>query len=303
MPAAAGQDVKVWQKAFQELIQEVKPRHQWTLTLDKGLVPNSLLPGWAQYQQWAFARFKCSLCSRSWASAHVCVLSHMRWSKTESKGQVRMRIFAQRCKKCAQPPFEVPEFTEENTSRILNNLVLQILKRCYREGPKSAEEIPTIKDTPLEGPHDTNNCEACLQGSCAQSGLDLAKRPPVSPLLPAISSPNGGIPTYHSSPARSSPTGDAAPRNARAKKGQVLPNPWFSEPPPARSPRANTTYGAESIIHVSSIPNSYPHVVQNCTPHYSNPGCDISGICCCNSKVCCSLIILILIVVLWWWFS
>lgn len=56
MPVVTGQDAKVWQKVFQELIQEVKPRHQWTLTLDKGLTPNTLQPGWAQYQQWAFAR-------------------------------------------------------------------------------------------------------------------------------------------------------------------------------------------------------------------------------------------------------
>lgn len=56
MPAAEGQDVKVWQKVFQELIHQVRPWHQWTLTLDNSLIPNTLQPGWAQYQQQVFAR-------------------------------------------------------------------------------------------------------------------------------------------------------------------------------------------------------------------------------------------------------
>ena len=49
-------DMKVWKRVFQELIQEVKPYHTWQLTLDKGLLPNILKPGWAQYQQQTFAR-------------------------------------------------------------------------------------------------------------------------------------------------------------------------------------------------------------------------------------------------------
>uniref|UniRef100_A0A8C9P5X5 3CxxC-type domain-containing protein n=1 Tax=Spermophilus dauricus TaxID=99837 RepID=A0A8C9P5X5_SPEDA len=171
--------VVTWRQVFQMLIQEVKPWHKWTLTADKGLLPNVLQPGWMQYQLWTFARFQCSSCSRSWASAHVQVLFHMHWSEKKHRGQVKMRVFAQRCKKCPQPPFEVPEFTQENISRVLNNLVIRILKKCYREGFKIVEEIPAIKDICLQGPHDSKNCEACLQGSCAQSGLGLAKESPV----------------------------------------------------------------------------------------------------------------------------
>ena len=70
-----------------------------------------------------------------WSGFPTQVLFHMHWSEGESRGQVKMRVFAQSCQKCSQPSFEVPEFTEENISRILNNLVLQILKKCYRENP------------------------------------------------------------------------------------------------------------------------------------------------------------------------
>ncbi|XP_037705233.1 receptor-transporting protein 3 [Choloepus didactylus] len=181
------QDIEVWKQVFQELIQEVKPWHRWTLELDKDLQPYVPEQGWTQYKQWTFARFRCSFCSRSWASAQVQVLFHMHWRKRKSRGRVKMRIFFQRCHKCSQPQFEVPEFTQENISRVLSNLVFRILKKCYREGFESMEEIPTIKDISLEGPHDSNNCEACLQDFCAWSRLDLGLKPLIPSSQPAPS--------------------------------------------------------------------------------------------------------------------
>ncbi|XP_012885673.1 PREDICTED: receptor-transporting protein 3 [Dipodomys ordii] len=179
--AARTQDIEIWKQVFQELIQEVKPWHKWTLEWDKDILPDSPKPGWVKWQQKAFARFQCSSCSRNWASGHIQVLFYMRWNKQRHQGQVKMRTFAQRCKKCPSSPFEVPEFTLENISRILNNLVLQILKKCYKEGFKPMEEVSVIKDTELEGPHDSTNCEACLQGFCAQSYGGLVTQRPSSP--------------------------------------------------------------------------------------------------------------------------
>ncbi|XP_069873667.1 receptor-transporting protein 3 [Dipodomys merriami] len=179
--AARTQDIEVWKQVFQELIQEVKPWHKWTLEWDKDILPDSSKPGWVKWQQKAFARFQCSSCSRNWASGHIQVLFYMHWNKKKHQGQVKMRTFAQRCKKCPSSPFEVPEFTLENISRILNNLVLQILQKCYKEGFKPMEGVSVIKDTELEGPHDSTNCEACLQGFCAQSYGGLATQRPSSP--------------------------------------------------------------------------------------------------------------------------
>ncbi|XP_003926319.2 receptor-transporting protein 3 [Saimiri boliviensis] len=161
-------DTRVWKQMFQELMREVKPWHRWALTPDRGLRPDVLKPGWMQYQQWTSARFQCSSCSRNWNSSQVLVLFHMHWSEEKSRGQVKMRVFTQGCKKCPQPLFEAPEFTQENTSRVLKNLVFQILKKCYRERFQLTEEVPVIKDISLEGSHDSDHCEACLQGFCAQ---------------------------------------------------------------------------------------------------------------------------------------
>ncbi|KAL1782695.1 receptor-transporting protein 3 [Sigmodon hispidus] len=179
------EDIEVWQHIFQELIQEVKPWHKWTLTPHKDLLPDVLKPGWTQYQQKTFARFHCSSCSRSWASGHVLMIFHMHWYKKKGKGLVKMRVFTQRCNKCPEAPFAAPEFTRDNISRILNNLLLRILKKCYGEGFKEMSEIPLLGDTSLEGPHDSNNCEACLQGFCAQSSSGLASKAPACPLSPS----------------------------------------------------------------------------------------------------------------------
>ncbi|XP_057562376.1 receptor-transporting protein 3 [Hippopotamus amphibius kiboko] len=280
-----GQDMKVWKQVFQELIREVKPWHTWKLTLDKNLLPNILKPGWKQYQQWTFARFQCSSCSRNWASAQVQVLFHMHWSEGESRGQVKMRVFAQRCQKCSQASFEVPKFTEENISRILNNLVLQILKKCYREG-FMLEDIPMIKEISLEGPHDSNNCEACLHGFCAQSELGPVSL--ISLLPPTRSSTILGITTETPSPTRSSTRGDAV------KKKKVLPRPWFPKParaeslPTSWSPRANTDFQAERRD------NNF----DNCTfnSYTAQPTRSLGVNCCCCS--CCLILIIILIVII-----
>lgn len=209
----------------------------------------------------------------------------MHWSKRESKGQVKMRIFAQRCQKCTNPPFEIPEFTEENISRILNNLVFRILKKCYKEGFKPMKEIRTVKDNYIEGPHDTNNCEACLQGFCAQSGLGLTTQPPVSLTLPVISLPTTvRTPIHKPSPTKSSTTAGVVTEGASVKKREVSPNPWFPKPTQAASLRANTNYHVETRIQVPhSSENFYSHTAQNPTRR--------------NVDICCCLIILILITV------
>ncbi|XP_011355768.1 receptor-transporting protein 3 [Pteropus vampyrus] len=267
------QEMEVWQQEFQELIQAEKPWDQWTLKLDRRLTPNLLQPYWKQHQQSVFARFQCSRCSRSWASAQVQVLFHMHWNKRTSMGQVKMRVFAQRCRKCSQPSFEIPEFTEENISRILNNLVSKILKECYGERFKSMEEIPTIKDCPLKGAHDSDNCEACLRGFCARRGLDLATQSRTSPSFFSTSS-SEEISSSTPSPTRSSTTEDSVTGNTQMKKEEAL-----------HRPRANSNHQGQSIIQVSTLGEDlYSHIAQNLT-HRNVVVC------------CCAIIVLILIVV------
>ncbi|XP_008149850.2 receptor-transporting protein 4 [Eptesicus fuscus] len=174
-------DVGAWEQKFQELMQEVKPRHRWTLKLDETLQPDCVAQGGKQYQQKAFGRFRCSSCRRNWASAQVQVLCHMYLEPRESQGHVFMRLFAQRCQKCSGAQFEKPEFSIESAMRILNNLVYRIWERCYGNGIRKFSEIPVIPELPLEGSHDMSNCEACNLGFCVMSLQNCMTKPSNSP--------------------------------------------------------------------------------------------------------------------------
>ncbi|EAW78148.1 receptor-transporting protein 4 [Homo sapiens] len=182
-------DFWTWEQTFQELIQEAKPRATWTLKLDGNLQLDCLAQGWKQYQQRAFGWFRCSSCQRSWASAQVQILCHTYWEHWTSQGQVRMRLFGQRCQKCSWSQYEMPEFSSDSTMRILSNLVQHILKKYYGNGTRKSPEMPVILEVSLEGSHDTANCEACTLGICGQ-GLKSCMTKPSKSLLPHLKTGN-----------------------------------------------------------------------------------------------------------------
>ncbi|XP_059247289.1 receptor-transporting protein 4 isoform X1 [Mustela nigripes] len=174
-------DIRTWEQTFQELMQQEKPRATWTLKLDEKLEPEYLAEGWKQYQQKGFGRFQCSSCRRNWASAQVHILCHMHLEPRKSQGQVIMRLFAQRCQKCSWSRFENPEFSPESAMRILKNVVRRILEKFYGNGFRKFPELPIIREVPLDGSHDTKNCEACTLGCCSWRSQSNMTEPPISP--------------------------------------------------------------------------------------------------------------------------
>lgn len=248
------QAMEEWRQVFRELIQAEKVWDRWTLILDENLTPNRLQPGWKQCLQVVRAWFQCPWCSRNWASAKIQVLFHMHWNERRSKGWVKMRVFRQRCQKCSLPPFKFPKFTENNISRILNNLVSKILKEYYEEGEECDEEEEEyygegFRDYRHQGTHDCDNCEACLLGFCVRSGLGRSTRSRAPSSLssrswPVESSSNEPCPTKGSS-AEDSVTGNTPMENA-----EELPKPEVPEPAQVASPSANTDDQEQTIIQV-----------------------------------------------------
>ncbi|XP_012402128.1 receptor-transporting protein 4 [Sarcophilus harrisii] len=175
-------DMDLWEQTFQRIIREKKPHHRWKLKVDDNLEVKSLRPGWKQYTQKGLARFRCSLCGRSWVSAQVLILFWM--CLKEPYGRVKMRVFAQRCQRCSTALFEEPEFSPEGIEKILGCLVVRILLKCYREsaGAPVPREDP-LREILVAGPHDAGNCEACLVGiSCpSQSDGKVSKALPRRP--------------------------------------------------------------------------------------------------------------------------
>ena len=113
----------------------------------------------------------------------------------KSPGKVLMRIFGQRCKKCSRSQFEKPDFSPESRNRILQNLVQRVLEKFYRNGFRKVSELPVIPEVPLNGSHDTANCEACILGYCimnSENGMTGPKRSSFSYMETGSSSPHNG---------------------------------------------------------------------------------------------------------------
>ncbi|XP_034517237.1 receptor-transporting protein 4 isoform X2 [Ailuropoda melanoleuca] len=230
-------DVRTWEQTFQELMQQEKPRARWTLKLNEKLDPDCLAEGWKQYQQKGFGRFQCSSCRRNWASAQVHILCHMHLEPKKSQGQVIMRLFAQRCQKCSWSRFENPEFSPESAMRILKNVVRRILEKFYGNGFRKFPELPVIREVPLDGSHDTSNCEACTLGCCSWRSRNNMTEPSIT------------LPSYMDISSSSCHVGDVSGQNQECGSNYVFqesgPSPTTAE---TQAPGADTQPKGETSI-------------------------------------------------------
>nr|XP_056705900.1 receptor-transporting protein 3-like [Euleptes europaea] len=163
-------NLQSWKERFVELMKDHKPQDKWTLDLFEDLSARHLQSGWYTYdQKQLFARFECSICLREWKSIQVVIRFHMRLDKSrwgQSQGQVKVRIFSQKCRRCTKAKYEEPIFSEEAVQKLLHNLSLKILEKCYGQSQKSFYFLKPDVEENVEGPHDRDNCEACKEGIC-----------------------------------------------------------------------------------------------------------------------------------------
>ncbi|XP_010212393.1 PREDICTED: receptor-transporting protein 3-like [Tinamus guttatus] len=154
-----------WQNIFMEKLRKKHITEPWKLLEDNTIQVNTLKPGWTEHmQRSAFGRFRCSRCCHSWSSAKVHILFHM--GRSQSSGKVRMRIFRQACRECPDGPLEEPNFSQENLARILENLVLVMLRECYHVPVQASDFTEVTVEALVTGPHDSTRCEACRLGVC-----------------------------------------------------------------------------------------------------------------------------------------
>ncbi|KAL8188276.1 UNVERIFIED_CONTAM: hypothetical protein K2H54_064542 [Gekko kuhli] len=156
-----------------------KPQDNWTLDVAEAL--NISPRGWYQYEQrHLFARFKCSGCSKRWNSAQSVILFHFRLEKRWGlrRGQAKMWMFRQKCRRCTTARYEEPVFSEKALETILYNLALRILEKSYGE-PKGRPRHCDIEET-VEGPHDERHCEACEHGMCIEIHTSCPTATPTS---------------------------------------------------------------------------------------------------------------------------
>ncbi|CAJ0961253.1 unnamed protein product [Ranitomeya imitator] len=65
-----------------------------------------------------------------------------------------MKIFRQRCRRCNVSTFEEPDISQENSKRIIINLVSKILSKIYKWKPTRPPLEPEVYSDHIEGPHE-----------------------------------------------------------------------------------------------------------------------------------------------------
>ncbi|KAG9266895.1 receptor-transporting protein 3-like [Astyanax mexicanus] len=140
---------------------------QWTLELDDSIKPGQQGYGWNQYIQSAFADFDCSMCSHRWSSGRVQVVFHFTLNSSLHRGTVKVRRFRQECRDCGEEQMEEPSFSSQNIDVMLEKLMKKIKIRFYGENPPDSKR-DFYFDGRIEGPHESDHCEACKSGICQQ---------------------------------------------------------------------------------------------------------------------------------------
>ncbi|XP_054458657.1 receptor-transporting protein 3-like [Anoplopoma fimbria] len=154
-----------WTRLFEITAKNLKQGDSWRLEFDENLVPDCPNPGWEQYIRNTGARFKCTLCGRTWPSNRVMVVFHMHLSN--SQGVVKVRPFRQNCKRCSDAPMEKPSIASENIDIILENLMEKIRIKCYHENlGKTSKPFVSLE---VKSPHEPAHCEACRLGICTRN--------------------------------------------------------------------------------------------------------------------------------------
>ncbi|XP_053565028.1 receptor-transporting protein 1-like [Bombina bombina] len=163
-----------WSNTFSQKIEQIKPSDRWILEIDNNICDSR--SGWEYFvQDEAFGWFHCSQCYNSWESVNVCVVFHMKLDHNSGymkQGTVKMRQLRQRCHKCNGDNFVKPEFPSNVRNNILDNLIIQIRKYCYKE-----RNVPNLRDVRCgnvtHGRHISSHCEACKWGICKKQRVTM----------------------------------------------------------------------------------------------------------------------------------
>ncbi|XP_061490520.1 receptor-transporting protein 2-like [Rhineura floridana] len=152
-----------WREVFEKQIKGVKPGDAWRLVMDQRLDFHYVDTRWRKWlMEHAHARFMCSRCCHSWSSHQAVILFHMHWEQHGRQGQVKMRLFGQKCQKCFSNKYEEPQFSEDDVDNILEDMILEIREKCYGERIDHSKFSKVIVND--SGPHMRGYCEACQLG-------------------------------------------------------------------------------------------------------------------------------------------
>ncbi|XP_060796636.1 receptor-transporting protein 3-like [Neoarius graeffei] len=141
---------------------------EWTLHMDEPIQPKNAQLGFYEYLRGSFAEFCCSECGHMWPSKRVLVIFHFSLDAANGRGTVKVRCCKQECCDCCLPSVEQPEFSRDTIDVMVEKLIEKIKVRCYGESMGEANRTSRFTGD-MNGPHESDLCEACRQGICQLS--------------------------------------------------------------------------------------------------------------------------------------
>ncbi|KAM4694710.1 receptor-transporting protein 3-like [Discoglossus pictus] len=167
---AGRRNAQSWAAVFQKLQETefTQPyNNSWTLEIDNNLKDDltscQRQQGWKVYQSSSFGSFTCSDCRHFWNSARVSLTFHYRRRIAYMDGEVRLRLYRQKCRNCQNLDMLTAGFEEDKITDVLMRLITRIKKNCYNE---KIEIQPRIHGLKMTKPHEASLCEACMMGKC-----------------------------------------------------------------------------------------------------------------------------------------
>ncbi len=96
------------------------------------------------------------------------VVFHFHLNTARNQGTIKVRRFKQKCRRCTQAQWEDPNFPVDNIDVLIERLVRNIRKKCYREDLGETNRSSVFNGR-VNGPHEIAHCEACHKGICSQA--------------------------------------------------------------------------------------------------------------------------------------
>lgn len=158
----------IWMKTFDKLFGSLPDN--WRLVKGDSETLENIKKvahlGWKKYQDKAKVKFKCSKCKNRWTSTKGTVIFHYRFERMQRRGQVKMCLPGQKCRRC-NGSFESAVWYKEEIEKVLGNLLVKVKGKFYNDGNQPNSSINTSqRRANMRSDHKSKLCQACEQGVC-----------------------------------------------------------------------------------------------------------------------------------------